>query len=176
MLDANILCCQYPFNIDIFFKIKVCIQHQSKCSTIGNGNLFCSFSISWSIRLNLSDNIHALNDFSKHNVLSIKMWGWDSCDEELGSIGVGSSIGHWQQSWFGVFQFKVFIFPLYPNPFFPVQSSLKFCAVFGTTSSFNLKTILPNLAPSTLMSKKVLLIRYVCNLKIIRINKYWNYN
>ena len=46
--------------------------------------------------------------------------------------------------------------PLYPNPFSPVQSALKFSAVLGTTSERSSMTMRPSAAPSAVMSKYTL--------------------
>lgn len=55
------------------------------------------------------DNVHALLDLSKDGVLTIQPAADNGGDEELGSIGVGSSIGHRQETWGGVLQLEVLI-------------------------------------------------------------------
>jgi len=44
--------------------------------------------------------------------------------------------------------------PLYPYPFYPVQSYLKFLLVLGTTLSNRLKVIRPDFNPLIVISKK----------------------
>ena len=48
--------------------------------------------------LNNTYNVHSLDHFSKHNMLPIKMRTRNSGDEELRSVGVGTSICHAQQT------------------------------------------------------------------------------
>lgn len=43
-------------------------------------------------------NSHPFQHLSEHDVLAIQMWCGDSCDEELGAISVGSSVGHAEQA------------------------------------------------------------------------------
>ncbi len=67
------------------------------------------FSASRSKGFNFLDNIHSLNYFSKYNVPFIKPWTGNSCDEKLGSIWVGSGIGHRQKSWTGMIMLEIFV-------------------------------------------------------------------
>ena len=48
--------------------------------------------------LDLLDNVHALDDLAEHDVLAIQPLGLGSAEEELASVGVGSSVGHGQDS------------------------------------------------------------------------------
>lgn len=61
----------------------------------------------------LLDGVHTFNNLAKHHVLSIQPWTWHSGDEELRPIGVGTSIGHTQQSRLGVSDVEVFIFEFF---------------------------------------------------------------
>lgn len=47
--------------------------------------------------LDLLDEVLALGDLTEDNVLAVQPRGNDGGDEELGSVGVGSSIGHGEQ-------------------------------------------------------------------------------
>jgi hypothetical protein len=46
------------------------------------------------MNLYLSDDVHALNDLAENDVLAIEPGGLGCAQEELRTIGVGSSIGH----------------------------------------------------------------------------------
>jgi hypothetical protein len=75
---------------------------------------FCrSGSISASLLLDFLDDIKTLFDFSEDDVLSIEPRARNGGDEELGSVGVGSSIGHREQSRLGVLVDKVLIGKLF---------------------------------------------------------------
>lgn len=56
--------------------------------------------------LDLLDDIHALNHLAEHHVLAIQPLGLGGAHEELGAVGVGSSIGHGEDSRPGVLQLK----------------------------------------------------------------------
>lgn len=61
------------------------------------------------VRLDLLDQIHTVLDFTKDDVLSVQPRGLYGGDKELGAVGVGSSVGHGQQSRLGVLELEVFI-------------------------------------------------------------------
>merc|ERR550514_2087544 len=42
------------------------------------------------------DNVHALRDASKHDMLAVKPVGLDGAEEELRAVGVRASVGHGQ--------------------------------------------------------------------------------
>ncbi len=50
------------------------------------------------------DNLHALNHASKNTVLAIQVRSGNSRDKELRSVGVGSCIGHGENSGAGVLE------------------------------------------------------------------------
>ena len=51
-----------------------------------------------SLRLHLTEKVSTISQLSKHNVLSVQPGGISSADEELGSVGVGSSVSHREAS------------------------------------------------------------------------------
>jgi len=54
-------------------------------------------------------NIHPLDDTSKDNVLSVEPCGLGGAQEELRSVGIGSGVGHGQNSGTGVRKCKVLV-------------------------------------------------------------------
>ena len=50
-----------------------------------------------------------LGNLAKNAVLSIEMWGGTEAEEELGSVGVWSSVGHGEEEWLGVLQGEVLV-------------------------------------------------------------------
>ena len=57
----------------------------------------------------LVNNVHTINDLSKDSVLSVQPWGIGGADEELRSVGVGSGVGHGQDSGTGVSELEVLV-------------------------------------------------------------------
>lgn len=78
-------------------------------ATVGNNNLGRGAAIGRTVSLNLANNIHALNNTPEDNVLAIQPGSLDSTQEELGTIGVGSSIGHGQNARASVTEGEVLI-------------------------------------------------------------------
>ena len=70
----------------------------SALSTVSNNNLLGGLARLGAKALDLLDNLHALHHLSEHDVLAIQPLGLGCADEELGSVGVGSSIGHGENS------------------------------------------------------------------------------
>jgi len=62
--------------------------------------------------LDFLHNIHALDHLSEDHVFPIQPLGLSGAEEKLGSVGVGSSVGHGQNSGSGVFQSEVLILEL----------------------------------------------------------------
>ena len=67
-------------------------------TTIGDSHSLRGLSGLGTDRLNSLHHVQTLSDFSENNVLSIKPRGGDSANEELRSVGVGSRVGHGQNS------------------------------------------------------------------------------
>ena len=64
-------------------------------TTVSDGDSLQRSVIAVSLQcLYVSDYSHALDNLAKHNMFPIKMRSVDSGDEELRSIGVGTSISH----------------------------------------------------------------------------------
>lgn len=57
----------------------------------------------------LSNNVHSLDDFSKHHVFSIKPTGLDAGNEELAAVGVGTSVRHRKYTRFGMGELEVLV-------------------------------------------------------------------
>lgn len=81
-------------------------------TTVNNGDFLGAFSRLGSIGFNLLNDIHALDNLSKDNMLAIQPRSLGSAKEKLGSVGVGSGIGHAQDSRSGVLQLEVLVFEL----------------------------------------------------------------
>ena len=60
-------------------------------------------------RFDLLNDVHAINDFTKHDVLAVQPGAGDSGDEELRPVGVGAGVGHRQQTGAGVSLVEVFV-------------------------------------------------------------------
>lgn len=60
----------------------------------------------------LPNDVHALDDLSKDHVLTVQPIGLDAGDEELRAIGVGSSIGHREDTRLGMLELEVFVLEL----------------------------------------------------------------
>ncbi len=78
-------------------------------TTVSDHDLTGSTTTVASEGFNLLDNIHTILDGTKNDVLSIKPGSLGGSDEELGSVGVGSSIGHGQETRTIVLQLEVLI-------------------------------------------------------------------
>jgi len=78
-------------------------------STVRNNNLLAGLTTLRSEGLNLLDNIHALNDLAENYVLAVQPAGLGCADKELGTVGVGASVSHGQNSWTSVCQLEVLI-------------------------------------------------------------------
>ena len=50
------------------------------------------------VSLDLLDQIVVVDDLAENDVLAVQPRGLDGGDEELGSVGVGSGVGHGQES------------------------------------------------------------------------------
>lgn len=78
-------------------------------TTAVNDNAGTSSTVVGTQRLDLLDNVHTLNDLTEDNMLSVQPGGDNSGNEELRTVGVGTSIGHRQQTGLVVLQDEVLI-------------------------------------------------------------------
>lgn len=60
-------------------------------------------------RFNLLDNVETFGNFTKDNVLAIEPRAGNSGDEELGTVGVRTSVGHGKKTRLGVTVGKVLV-------------------------------------------------------------------
>ncbi len=81
-------------------------------SAVGDDNLGGTLSGLRSVRLDLLDNIHALDNLSEDDVLAVQPGGLGSADEELAAVGVGAGVGHRQDAGSGVLQGEVLVLEL----------------------------------------------------------------
>jgi hypothetical protein len=59
--------------------------------------------------LNGAHDVEALGDLAENNVLAVEPRSLDGGDEELRTVGVGSSVGHGQKAGRGMLELKVLI-------------------------------------------------------------------
>lgn len=85
------------------------VGDKSAFTTVGDLDDFGGLSVTSAVAFDLLDDIHSLGDFSEDDVLSVEPAGDDGGDEELGSVGVGSSIGHGEESRPGVLELEVLV-------------------------------------------------------------------
>lgn len=89
-----------------------CIEISSKGTAVANDDVLGGLSVSSSETFKELDNIHSLKDFSEDDMLSVEPASHNRGDEELRSVGVGSSIGHREQSGLGVLELEVLVLEL----------------------------------------------------------------
>lgn len=81
-------------------------------AAVNNLDLSARLSTSASVLFDILGNIKALNDTPEDNVLSIEPGSRGNSDEELRSVGVGTSIGHREGSGGTVLDLEVLVFEL----------------------------------------------------------------
>lgn len=86
-----------------------CMAGMLQLAAISDNNFCIGTAIRSAISLNLANNIHTLNNIAKDNMLAVQPGSLNSAKEELGAIGVRSSIGHGQDARAGVTQSEVLI-------------------------------------------------------------------
>ena len=62
----------------------------------------------------LLTNTLSLDDLTKHDVFVVEVWSFLGGDEELGSVGIGASVGHRQEERFVVYLRECLILKLFP--------------------------------------------------------------
>lgn len=78
-------------------------------AAVGDDDFFASLAALGSVRFDLLDDIHALNDIAEDDVTVVQPAGLNGSDEELGTVCVRSSVGHRQRSRSGVLQCEVLV-------------------------------------------------------------------
>ena len=68
-------------------------------ATISHQHFFTCAAGLWTNSLNPLHNIHALYNTAKDDMFAIQPGSLGGAQEKLGSIGVGSCIGHGQDTW-----------------------------------------------------------------------------
>ena len=68
-------------------------------AAVSHHNLLAGLSRLRAKTLDLLDDIHPLHHLAEHHVLPIQPLSLGGADKELGSVGVGPSIGHGENSW-----------------------------------------------------------------------------
>jgi len=81
-------------------------------STISHNNLLVGLTTLRSKGFNLLNDIHALDDLSKDDVLAVQPAGLGGADKELGAVSVGTSVGHGKDTWTSVCQLEVLVLEL----------------------------------------------------------------
>ncbi|KAH3660419.1 hypothetical protein OGAPHI_007005 [Ogataea philodendri] len=84
-------------------------------SSVANSTTFLAISFicfSWFMSSPSLDNVETVNNLTENNVLAVQPRAWNSSDEELGSVGVWTSVGHGKQTWLGVLVHKVLVWEL----------------------------------------------------------------
>ena len=67
-------------------------------TAVGNNNSLAGLAGLGADGLNSLDDVQALSDLTEHDVLAVEPGAWDSADEELRSVGVGSGVSHGQDT------------------------------------------------------------------------------
>jgi hypothetical protein len=80
-----------------------------RTSTILDENAGLGLARLGSLGLDSLDNIHAINNLSEDDVLAIQPGGGNGGNEELGSIGARTSVGHRKETRDGVLDGEVLI-------------------------------------------------------------------
>ena len=75
-------------------KLKISFSTYSKLSAIGDMDGLSGLTVLRSNLLHSLEDILSLGDLSEDGVLSIEMRSGDEAEEELRSVGVGTSVGH----------------------------------------------------------------------------------
>lgn len=88
------------------------MKNNLQLARVGHDDLFGGFSGLIAIGFNFSDHIHALYNGAKDNVTVVQPGGLHGGNKELGSVGVGTSVGHRHDTRSGVLQDEVLILEL----------------------------------------------------------------
>ena len=101
----------------------------SKLTTVCDFNIFHWFvTRTAGVTLNWVKDTHSINDLSKHDMFSVKVWCCDEAKEELGSICIWTCISHRKNSSAGMLGLKVFILEFVTIDTFSA-SAVSYCEV-----------------------------------------------
>ena len=82
-------------------------------TAVSDDNLLGGLSRAGAKGFHLLKKIHAVDKFTKNNVLAIEPWAGDGGQEKLRAIGVWTSIGHREETGSGVLVLEAFILKLF---------------------------------------------------------------
>jgi len=86
----------------------------AELTTVSDGHIALGLPALASLTFDRFHDIHSVNDFAEHHVLSIQPFGLDGAQEELRPVGVGSSVRHGQDTGTHVLFLEVLIRELLP--------------------------------------------------------------
>jgi hypothetical protein len=92
-----------------FVKFRVILFEHLALTRVSNDDGLLGGTALASNSFHLLDNVESFNNLAENDVLAVEPRGLDGTDEELGSIGVGTSVGHRKSSGLGVLQLEVLI-------------------------------------------------------------------
>lgn len=78
-------------------------------SAVGDVCVLAGFAVLGSNFFEVGEEVLAFDDFSEDDVLSVEPGALDESYKELGSVGVGTSVGHGEEAGLGVLQVEVLV-------------------------------------------------------------------
>ena len=84
-----------------------------KFSTVGNDNWRLGLATVHTLFFHLLDDVETLYNLAKDNMFAIQMSSLDCADEELGTVGVPTSVGHWESARLDVLESEVLVRELF---------------------------------------------------------------
>lgn len=88
------------------------MRNNLQLATVGHDDLLGGFAGLGAISFDFPDHIHALHNGAEDDVAVVQPGRLYGGNKELGSVGVGTSVGHRHDARSGVLQDKVFILEL----------------------------------------------------------------
>jgi len=101
--------------------------------------------------LDLVDNFVSLEDFAKNDVSSVEPARGGGADEELGSVGIWTSVGHAEKALLGVLQLEVLIWE-----FFTIDGLATGAVVLGEVTALDHEVLDDTVEDRALISKALL--------------------